>query len=262
MKNFEKYEDEIRKFKGDNFCKDFVIPHILKKDDCAGIYCSECISRQLLWYLEEYKESETDWNQIEVDTPILVKNSEDEEWRKRHFAKYKNGNVYAWSDGLTSWTAYDKMIWKYAKLAENEKECKESKVDWSKVEVDTPILVREYEDGEWIKRYFAKYKDGKVYAWNGGRTGQTESYMTPWKYAKLSEDEEERKELKVDWSKVEVDTPILVRDAKYRRWVKRYFAKYNNGTIFAWTIGCTSRDAHNMMTPWKYAKLAESEETK
>lgn len=67
---------------------------------------------------------------------------------------------------------------------------------------------------------------------------------------------------KVDWNKVEVDTPILVRDAKYRRWVKRYFAKYNNGTIFAWTIGCTSRDAHNMMTPWKYAKLAESEETK
>ena len=120
MKNFEKYEDEIRKFKDGNFCEEFVMPHILKKDDCAGIYCSECISRQLLWYLEEYKESETDWNQIEVDTPILVKNSEDEEWRKRHFAKYKNGNVYAWSDGLTSWTAYDKMVWKYAKLAENE----------------------------------------------------------------------------------------------------------------------------------------------
>ena len=120
MKNFEKYEDEIRKFKGDNFCKDFVIPHILKKDDCAGIYCSECISRQLLWYLEEYEEPEVDWSQVEVDTPILVKNSEDKMWRKRHFAKYKNGNVYAWSDGLTSWTAYDMMSWKYAKLAENE----------------------------------------------------------------------------------------------------------------------------------------------
>ena len=44
MKNYEKYEDEIKKYKGDNFCKDFVIPHILKKDNCAGIYCSESVS--------------------------------------------------------------------------------------------------------------------------------------------------------------------------------------------------------------------------
>ena len=190
MKNFEKYEDEIRKFKGDNFCKDFVIPHILKKDDCAGIYCSECISRQLLWYLEEYKESETDWNQIEVDTPILVKNSEDKMWRKRHFAKYKNGNVYAWSDGLTSWTAYDKMVWKYAKLAEDEGECEEPEIDWSKVNVDTPILVGEG-DGEWVKRYFAEYKDGIVYAWCGGSTSwDANNMMMSWKYAKLAESEE------------------------------------------------------------------------
>ena len=192
MKNFEKYEDEVRKFKGDNFCKDFVIPHILKKDDCAGIYCSKCISRQLLWYLEEYKESETDWNQIEVDTPILVKNSEDEEWRKRHFAKYKNGNVYAWSDGLTSWTAYDKMVWKYAKLSEDEEERKELEVDWSKVNVDTPILVGEG-DGEWVKRYFAEYKDGIVYAWCGGSTSwDANNMMMSWKYAKLAESEESK----------------------------------------------------------------------
>ena len=260
MKNYEKYADEIRGYEGDSFCADFVKSNILKSDDCNNVGCARCRMLQMLWLSEEYEEPETDWSKVEVDTPILVKNSEDEEWRKRHFAKYKNGNVYAWSDGLTSWTAYDMMVWKCAKLAEDGEERKELEVDWSEVEVDTPILVREYEDGEWIKRYFAKYKDGKVYAWNGGRTGQTESYMTPWKYAKLSEDEKECKESGIDWSKVEVDTPILVRDAKYRRWVKRYFAKYSNGTIFAWTIGCTSRDAHNMMTPWKYAKLAENEE--
>ena len=121
MKNFEKYEDEIRKFKGDNFCSNFVIPRILKKDDCAGIYCSECISRQLLWYLEEYEEPKVDWTQVEVDTPILVRNSEHSEWFKRHFAKYKNGKVYTWDNGYTSWTACGYMgAWNYAKLVEDE----------------------------------------------------------------------------------------------------------------------------------------------
>ena len=138
----------------------------------------------------EYEEPEVDWSKVEVDTPILVKNSEDEEWRKRHFAKYKNGNVYAWSDGLTSWTAYDKMVWKYAKLAEDEKECKEPEIDWSEVNVDTPILVGEG-DGEWVKRYFAEYKDGIVYAWCGGSTSwDANNMMMSWKYAKLAENEE------------------------------------------------------------------------
>ena len=120
MKNFEKYEDEIRKFKGDNFCSNFVIPHILKKDDCAGIYCSECISRQLLWYLEEYEEPKTDWSKVKVDTPILVRQGNNGEWLERHFAKYENGDVYAWVDGQTSWTGADEIRWKYAKLAEDE----------------------------------------------------------------------------------------------------------------------------------------------
>lgn len=64
-------------------------------------------------------------------------------------------------------------------------------VDWSKVKVDTPILVRDYEDSEWIKRYFAKFADGKVYAWLGGVTSWTaNSNMSSWKYAKLAESEE------------------------------------------------------------------------
>ena len=263
MKNYEKYGRELKKYRGGMFCDDYVKPDVLKlkKDDECDHDCIRCLVLQMLWLMEEYEEPEVDWSKVEVDTPILVKNSEDEEWRKRHFAKYKNGNVYAWSDGLTSWTAYDMMVWKCAKLAEDGEERKELEVDWSEVEVDTPILVREYEDGEWIKRYFAKYKDGKVYAWNGGRTGQTESYMTPWNYAKLSEDEEERKELEVDWSKVNVDTPILVGEGD-GEWVKRYFAEYKDGIVYAWCGGSTSWDANNMMMSWKYAKLAKNEESK
>ena len=187
MKNYEIYADEIREFKGGNFCRDFVLPHILKSDDCTYVSCSDCGRRQMLWFVEEYEEPEVDWSQVEVDTPILVKYSELTNWQKRHFAKYKNGIVYAWNNGETSWTTVAMTDWKYAKLAEDEKE---PETDWSKVEVDTPILVRDYEDGEWVKRYFAKYKDGKVYAWNGGRTGQIESYMTPWNFAKLAESEE------------------------------------------------------------------------
>ena len=42
----------------------------------------------------------------------------------------------------------------YGKYAEPE----EPEVDWSKVEVDTPILVRNTDNEEWNKRYFARYE--------------------------------------------------------------------------------------------------------
>ena len=184
MKNYEKYADEIKEYNGFNFCRDFVKPHILKSRSCANTSCDQCKMLQIIWLMEEYEEPEkpeVDWSEVKVDAPILVRQGNNGDWLERHFAKYENGNVYAWVDGQTSWTGADKIKWRYAKLAE---------VDWNKIEVDTPILVRDYEDGEWVKRYFAKYKDGKVYAWNGGRTGQIESYMTPWNFAKLAESEE------------------------------------------------------------------------
>lgn len=43
-------------------------------------------------------------------------------------------------------------------------------VDWSKVPVDTPILVKDDCDDKWEKAYFAKYEDGMICAWNNGRT--------------------------------------------------------------------------------------------
>ena len=263
MKNYEKYGRELKKYRGGMFCDDYVKPDVLKlkKDDECDHDCIRCLVLQTLWLLEEYEEPKVDWNKVEVNTPILVRDYEDVKWQKRHFAKYENGFVYAWNRGCTSYTGADKIKWKYTKLAENEKECKESKVDWSKVEVDTPLLVRKYKNGEWSKRYFAKYEDGKVYTWYNGRTSWNETSMYAWNYAKLSEDEEERKELEVDWSKVNVDTPILVGEGD-GEWVKRYFAEYKDGIVYAWCGGSTSWDANNMMMAWKYAKLAESEEAK
>lgn len=63
-------------------------------------------------------------------------------------------------------------------------------VDWSKVKVDTPILVKDNCDEEWVKSYFASYKNGEVRAWMGGRTSFSVKNKTDtfgWKYAKLAE---------------------------------------------------------------------------
>lgn len=125
MKNYEKYADEIREYNGSNFCIDFVCQHILKIEDCDYIGCSRCNMLQMIWLLEEYKEPEepeVDWNKVEVDTPILVRDSEDRSWIKRYFAKYENETIYAWDSGCTSWSAYGLTEWKYAKLAEGEEE--------------------------------------------------------------------------------------------------------------------------------------------
>ena len=119
MKNYEKYADEIRKYKGIDFCCSFIRPNILKSEDCGDTACSRCQMLQMLWLLEDYKEPEPDWSKVEVDTPILVRN-DGVKWIKRHFAKYENGLVYAWKDSRTSWTTEDMTKWDYAKLAEDE----------------------------------------------------------------------------------------------------------------------------------------------
>ena len=64
----------------------------------------------------------------------------------------------------------------------------ESEVDWSQVTVDTPILVRELENGDWLKRHFAKYEDGKVYAWSWAKTSWSGCGMAAWTFAKLAEE--------------------------------------------------------------------------
>ena len=123
MKNYEKYADEIREYKGCNFCVDFVCQHILKIEDCDYIGCSRCNMLQMLWLLEDYKEPEVDWSKVKVDTPILVRDDECKEWERGYFAKFEDGTIYAWRYGRTSWTGEGQMtIWNYVKLAESEEE--------------------------------------------------------------------------------------------------------------------------------------------
>lgn len=66
----------------------------------------------------------------------------------------------------------------------------EPKVDWTKVPVDTKILVRDYKCGTWVKRYFAKYINGEVYAYDNGTTSFSAKGTSLWTYAKLYKDNE------------------------------------------------------------------------
>ena len=64
----------------------------------------------------------------------------------------------------------------------------EDKLDWDEVEVDTKVLVRNKPDDNWLKRYFAKYEDGKVYVFKNGRTNWNNEGITHWQETKLWEE--------------------------------------------------------------------------
>ena len=128
MTNKEKYADKIIDIAA--------MSKLALKDGkpvpCVSMKCSECgfystnyscTHNVREWLDSEYVAPPVDWSKVAVDTPILVRDSEKESWRKRHFAKYEDNAVYAWSGGATSWSACrssDIANWKMAKLAESE----------------------------------------------------------------------------------------------------------------------------------------------
>ena len=127
MKNYEKYADEIRNLKsgvGIEWCELFAKPKVLKSlgKTCDDVSCGLCCALTTLWFLEDYKEPEVDWSKVEVDTPILVRDNEDDKWIRRYFATHEGKSVYAWNCGRTSWSEEHTTGWKYAKLAESEEE--------------------------------------------------------------------------------------------------------------------------------------------
>lgn len=68
----------------------------------------------------------------------------------------------------------------------------EEYVDWPKVPVDTKIWVKHSSQDKWQLRYFAKYEDDMVYAWERGKTSLSAGgSVTGWNYAKLAEENDE-----------------------------------------------------------------------
>jgi len=59
-----------------------------------------------------------------------------------------------------------------------------SEVDWSKVAVDTKIESKA-KGGGWCKRYFAKYENGKIFAWINGGTSFSTDKCNVWECVRL-----------------------------------------------------------------------------
>lgn len=128
MLNIEYYKDELKEIIIRNIGIDSITG---KPKMCNELFCLDCVFKDQdccspkkveQWLQSEHVE-QVDWSKVEVDTPILVRESEQNPWLKRYFAKFKNGKVYAWDGGKTSWSIEDKigmLCWKYAKLAESE----------------------------------------------------------------------------------------------------------------------------------------------
>lgn len=72
--------------------------------------------------------------------------------------------------------------------------------------------------------------------------------------------DEEYKEPEVDWSRVPVDTLIRVKNWESGDFVNRYFSKYQNGLVYTWANGATSKTSSNDI-PWKIAEIV-NEDTK
>lgn len=131
MFNIEYYKDKLEELGVINVDKLALVSGQLQ--DCYKIGCRECsfngsddycADRALNWLFTEYKEPEVDWSKVEVDTPIYVRDSVDDEWKPRYFAKYIKGEgICAWGFGTTSFSSGNESnynVWNYAKLAERE----------------------------------------------------------------------------------------------------------------------------------------------
>ena len=131
LKNREKFKDELLKRctygDFDTFFDKYILP-TYHRCTYSNTTFDKIMILTMLWLdeeyqapEEEYQEPELDWSKVENNEPILVRDGDDEEWNRAHFACYEDGKVHAWSGGKTSWTASSYMYWQQAKLAEPQK---------------------------------------------------------------------------------------------------------------------------------------------
>ena len=70
----------------------------------------------------------------------------------------------------------------------------------------------------------------------------------------------EYEESQVDWSKVPVDTPVLVKANKIDTWRRRYFAGVREGMVTTYPEGRTSWSNNDTLVSWPIAKLYKEQE--
>ena len=136
MLNKEKFKDEIVEIacKGYDFAlKDGTVVKCQDTDCWTCSFSSHidgvcCTVNRKNWANSEYEEY-VDWSKVPVDTKILVRDAEDQQWKRRYFAgkigvTVTHGGVYTFACGRTSFTSDGrKCYWKYAKLYKEEEEC-------------------------------------------------------------------------------------------------------------------------------------------
>lgn len=75
--------------------------------------------------------------------------------------------------------------------------------------------------------------------------------------------EEPKPEIEIDWTKVPVDTPVLVKDSLNDSLTCRYFAKYfphSNTPFECFAGGATSWSSTGKPICWPYCELAKEED--
>jgi hypothetical protein len=104
--------DLIRKFNNNNRN----ITKVYTTNNLTEVLEGNYDSLELVW-----ERDAVNLENVQVDEKILV-SMDNVKWKRRHFAKYENGLIYAWHNGYTSFTAplenyYDFFsAWKFAKL--------------------------------------------------------------------------------------------------------------------------------------------------
>lgn len=116
------YGDKIETANGTHSLSDYN-DNLERRDDdyISKIYENTNDGLELIWDRSEY--DFTDWSKVEVDTKIQVKSCEAGTWTNRYFAKYESGKVYAYCNGLSSFTVAldtDTISWEFARLYEKE----------------------------------------------------------------------------------------------------------------------------------------------
>ena len=120
MLNKEKFKEEIFEIacEGDSIAVSKDGEKVVR---CTGFFCDDCMfgGEKCPESINKWANSEyvpyVDWSKVPVDTKILV-SSDGRDWSKRYFSEFKNGNIFAWAYGATSFSTLDQRIWKNAKL--------------------------------------------------------------------------------------------------------------------------------------------------
>lgn len=101
--------------------------------------------------------------------------------------KYFDGKIFTPDRFGDLNTQYNQSISEICTLRELINLEFEEVVNWSKVPVDTKVLVSD-NNLDWHKRYFSEYIDCGFYAFADGKTSWNMTDVNMWRYCKLAED--------------------------------------------------------------------------